>query len=84
MALVFKNVNCLLLKLLHLEIISMETSLETLSLVRCYLKVFLKKLIACGNVCACTCARSVVSDSATLWSPPGSSVHGIFQARILE
>ena len=29
---------------------------------------------------------SVVSDSATLWdpSPPGSSVHGILQARILE
>ena len=28
---------------------------------------------------------SVVSDSATLWtSPPGSSVHGILQARILK
>ena len=26
----------------------------------------------------------VVSDSATPWTPPGSSVHGIFQARILE
>ena len=27
---------------------------------------------------------SVVSDSATPWSQPGSSVHGILQARILE
>ena len=30
-------------------------------------------------------SRSVVSDSAIPWtSPPGSSVHGISQARILE
>ena len=34
----------------------------------------------------CMLSFSVVSDSATLWmsSPPGSSVHGIFQGRILE
>ena len=33
----------------------------------------------------CSCAYSVVSDSATwLLYPPGSSVHGISQARILE
>ena len=43
-----------------------------------------------GCVCVCVCARahacSVVSDFVTPWtcSPPGSSVHGIFQARILE
>ena len=42
----------------------------------------------CGGlstVCACSVA-SVVSDSASQWncSPPGGSVHGILQARILE
>ena len=38
-----------------------------------------------GNMHACEVA-SVVSDSATLMdcSPPGSSVHGILQARILQ
>ena len=43
-------------------------------------------------MCVCVCARarvcacSVMSDSlATPWtSPPGSSVHGIFQAKIVE
>ena len=30
------------------------------------------------------CVLSRVQLSAQLWSPPGSSVHGIFQARILE
>ena len=29
-------------------------------------------------------SRSVVSSSTTPWSPPGSSVHGILQARILH
>ena len=43
--------------------------------------------IAC--VSACLCARSVAKSCLTLCdpvdcSPPGSSVHGIFQARILE
>ena len=28
--------------------------------------------------------KSLSRDSSTLWSPPGSSIHGIFQARILE
>ena len=42
-------------------------------------------------VCVCICvywfSRSVVSDffvGPTDCSPPGSSVHGLFQARILE
>ena len=38
-------------------------------------------------VCACLLSRSVVSDSVSnpmKCSPPGSSVSGIFQARILE
>ena len=39
----------------------------------------------CVCVCVCVCAQSCL----TLWdpmdcSPPGSSIHGIFQARILE
>ena len=40
----------------------------------------------CVCVCVCVCeVTSVVSDSVTPWtSPPGSSVHGILQARILE
>ena len=41
--------------------------------------------IAC--VCACVCVCPVMSDSLRPWtvcSPPSSSVHGIFQARILE
>ena len=38
----------------------------------------------CACVCACTC--SVMSDSLKTHrlSPPGSAVHGIFHARILE
>ena len=40
------------------------------------------------RVCGCVCVRaracSVVSCSLQLQSPPGSSVHGIFQARTLE
>jgi len=43
-------------------------------------------------VCVCVCARahmhapmiSHVRLFVTPWSPQGSSVHGIFQARILE
>ena len=35
----------------------------------------------CMHVCAHTCL--VMSDSV-VFDPPGSSVHGIFQARILE
>ena len=33
---------------------------------------------------ACSVRHSAVFDSATPWSPLGSSVHGILQARILE
>ena len=32
----------------------------------------------------CVHAASVVSDSVRPQEPPGSSVHGVFQARILE
>ena len=44
-------------------------------------------IIKCVCVCVCVCAHSVMSNP--LWPPwiialPGSSVHGIFQARILE
>ena len=35
------------------------------------------------HMCVCV-SRSVVSNSATLWSVAGSSVRGILQARILE
>ena len=38
----------------------------------------------CVCVCACVLSHLVMSDSATPWSPWGSSVHGIIQARILE
>ena len=42
--------------------------------------------ISRGWVVVCVCTYSVVSDFATPWacSPPGSSVHGIFQARMME
>ena len=40
----------------------------------------------CVCVCVCVCARAYSLVSNSLWprdhSPPGSSVHGIFQARI--
>ena len=38
-------------------------------------------------VCVCVCAHSIVSDSLPphgLYNLPGSSVHGVFQARMLE
>ena len=43
----------------------------------------------CVCVCVCACAHSVAQSCLTLWdpmdcSPPGSSVHGILQAGILE
>ena len=44
------------------------------------------KALVCKMLCVCMLSRSVVSDYFDLMdcSPPGSSVHGIFQARILE
>ena len=43
---------------------------------------------SCAHVCVCVCVvTSVVSNSLQpygLYSPPGSSVHGILRARILE
>ena len=43
----------------------------------------------CVCVCVCACAFSVAQSCPTLWnpmdcSPPGSSVHGLFQERILK
>ena len=43
----------------------------------------------CSSVCVCVCVcvyHSVVSDSCDPMdcSPPGSSIHGILRARILE
>ena len=38
----------------------------------------------CVSVCVCVCALSHVRLFANPWTPSGSSVHGIFQARILE
>ena len=52
---------------------------------------FMTSKHVCVCVCVCVCARaraySVVSDSLWpqgLYSLPGSSVHGVFQARILQ
>ena len=36
----------------------------------------------CGILVPCVCVTSVMSDPMD-WSPPGSSAHGILQARIL-
>ena len=46
-------------------------------------------MCVCVCVCVCMCAHSRAQLCPTLWdpmdcSPPVSSVHGIFQARILE
>ena len=46
-------------------------------------------LLLCVCVCVCVCVGSITQSYPTLcnlmdYSPPGSSVHGIFQARILE
>ena len=48
-----------------------------------------KTACVCVCVCMCVCARAHAPSCPTLCdpmdcSPPGSSVHGIFQARILE
>ena len=52
-------------------------------------KIILQKitfLLFKDNYCVCVCYRSMVMTlcDPTDWSPPGSSVHGILQARILE
>ena len=42
----------------------------------------------CINICACMCAKSLQSYLTLCdpedWGPPGSSLHGFLQARILE
>ena len=45
--------------------------------------------LASGRWCVCVCVCSVPQSCSILWdpldcSPPGSSVHGVFRARILE
>ena len=39
---------------------------------------------ACLCVCVCVCVCVLLAQSCPALSPPGSSVHGILQARILE
>ena len=42
-------------------------------------------LLPCGVMCVCLVAKSCPTLWNTMdWNPPGSSVHGILQARILE
>ena len=44
-----------------------------------------KTVVFCGYVCACSVAQSFPALCESMnYSPSGSSVHGIFQARILE
>ena len=44
-----------------------------------------KELDVCVCVCVCVCAQSCPTLCNPMdCSPPGSSVHGIFQARVLE
>ena len=48
-----------------------------------------ERLCVCVCVCVCVCESLVTQSHLTLCdlmdcSPPGSSVHGILQARILE
>ena len=51
-----------------------------------HLHLFCSLLSSTPHLCVHVCACSVVSDSVTLmdYSPPGTPVHGILQARILE
>ena len=49
----------------------------------------LHRTCVCVCVCVCVCARTVVKSCLILFnpmdcSPPGSSVYGVFQTRILE
>ena len=55
----------------------------------CGLCAFVQSLSLCVCVCVCVCVCLVTQSCPTLCdpmdcSPPGSSVHGILQARILE
>ena len=53
----------------------------------CYFRVFPKPFVNISAKVKESVSRSVVSDSLLpngLWSPPGSSVYGILQTRILE
>ena len=51
-----------------------------------YLLLHTLQLYVCACVCMCVCVLSHVQLFATPWTValPGSSVHEIFQARILE
>ena len=47
--------------------------------------IYVKLLITCGCMHSCSVAQSSLTLCDPMdCSPPGSSVHGIFQARILE
>ena len=73
-----------------LQSIDTHTNSATLSSLK-YLKIFqtlLSRTRVCVCVCVCVCVLSCSVVSA-LWDPkdcgpPGTSVHGILQARILE
>ena len=62
--------------------------LDTTEGLQCQCQCIICCCLVCVCVCVCVCvSHSVVSGSSKphgLYSPPGSSVHGIFQARILE
>ena len=45
--------------------------------------VFMHVVRVCVCVCVCVCVLGAQS-CLTLWDPPGPSVHGVLQARILE
>ena len=62
------------------------TSRSAQSVLLCYSSENGHCLIALCEKCPCMhmFSRSVISVFATLWSAPGSSVHGILQARILQ
>ena len=70
-----------------LRLFSLYHSLSTMLYIFSDLIWFIICTLCCVCVCVCVCVScSVVSHSATPmdYSPPGFSVHGVLQARILE
>ena len=78
---------CLFFFLKHILLIQKKKT-KTLNCFEAYLRsnvIFPSYIKDCEICCAYMLSCfSLVQLFATLWSPPGSSVHGIFQARILE
>ena len=66
----------------------MGTALKQLLSENIYSILFLNEMCAMSfilNICACICAQLCLTFCNPMnYSPPGSSVHGAFQARILE